>query len=199
MDNLRVQLRAETRTQHERLHHHFSFERLLAKAISAPDYVILLKQLLGYHSALEACLDGCQAYGPARDAPFAHKSPRIIADLKIFEPHFCVARAPMHAPRAPLIHSYYDWLGVMYVREGAMLGGRLLAQKLDHLCGIAPAGRTFFQGTRRDIENWHVLCEALDRVSSKGGKQQAIGSAKATFELFESWMDLMEPNALGCV
>jgi heme oxygenase len=199
MDNLRVQLRAKTRTQHERLHHHFSFERLLGHAISQPDYVILLKQLLGYHIALEVGLDDCQAYGPARDAPFAHKSPRIIEDLKTFEPRINGARAPMRTPRPPIVHSYYDWLGVMYVREGAMLGGRLLAQKLDHLCGAAPAGRTFFQGTRRDIENWQGLCEALDGVSCPVAMQQAISSAKATFELFESWMDLMEPNALGCV
>ena len=199
MDNLRVQLRAETRTQHERLHHHFSFERLIAQAISKPDYVILLKQLLGYHMALEVGLDCCHGYGPAQDFSFAHKSPRIIEDLKTLEPHFCIARAPMHTPRPPIVHSYYDWLGVMYVREGAMLGGRLLAQKLDHLCGVAPHGRTFFQGTRRDLENWHVLCEALDGVSSQVGRQQAIGSARATFELFETWMDLMEPISPSCV
>jgi heme oxygenase (biliverdin-IX-beta and delta-forming) len=199
MDNLRAQLRAKTRTQHERLHHHFSFERLLAHAISKPNYVILLKQLLGYHLALEAALDCCQGYGPAQDFPFAHKSPRIIEDLKAFEPYVTGAGGRINTPNPPNVHSYYDWLGVMYVREGAMLGGRLLAQKLDHLCGLAPQGRTFFQGTRRDLENWHVLCEALDRVSSQVARQDAISSAKATFELFENWMDLMEPISLSSV
>jgi heme oxygenase len=199
MDNLRVQLRAETRIQHERLHHHFSFERLLANEVSRPDYLILLKQLLGYHTALEVGLDRCQGHGLAQDFSFEHKSPRIIEDLKAFDPHFCITRAPIHAPKPPIVHSYYDWLGVMYVREGAMLGGRLLAQKLNHLCGAAPQGRTFFQGTRRDLENWHALCEALDGVSSQVARQQALGSAQATFELFETWMDLMEPISHSCV
>jgi heme oxygenase len=199
MDNLRAQLRAKTRTQHERLHHHFSFKRLLGNAISLSDYVILLKQLLGYHTALEVGLDCCQAHGPARELPFVHKSSRIIDDLKSFSLQLNRAHTPIQAPSPPIVHSYYDWLGVMYVREGAMLGGRLLAQKLDHLCGVAPAGRTFFQGTRRDLENWQGLCQALDRECSQVEGQEAIGSAKATFELFEIWMDLMEPNALGCV
>lgn len=85
-------------------------------------------------------------------------------------------------------------LGTLYVREGATLGGRVLAAKLEPLCGPDGAGCSFFAGTPCDGMLWNELCATLNRSENKGHLATMIESAGATFAVLETWLKADKPS-----
>ena len=69
-----------------------------------------------------------------------------------------------------------------------MLGGRVLAGKLDHLLGTRLEGRRFFSGSDGDAALWRACCSAIDRIADRGELDAMISAARETFEIFERWM-----------
>jgi heme oxygenase (biliverdin-IX-beta and delta-forming) len=193
MITTRDRLREETRTIHEHLHAHASFHGLIEQTISLQRYRTLLTQLLGYHLGLEKAF---HAY-PIRDptlAPLARIcSDLLCADLAHLGQSAAQIDGNVSMPPPSFIQSDSDLLGCLYVREGAMIGGRSLARNLDHICGQGAFGRTFFQGTPAHGQIWRALCLALNLIEDRHAQDQIIESAQSTFGLFEAWMDGMEP------
>jgi heme oxygenase (biliverdin-IX-beta and delta-forming) len=185
MVNTRELLRDATDQVHQRLHVHPCFRALLSGSITKRDYGVLLVRLRGYHLSLEAALHGPDLTTNGRP------SRALGDDLLAFGMH------PDRCERAvePSLPSPAARLGCLYVRDGAKMGGRMLAQKLDHLCGSSDKGRTFFAGSPTDAAQWRSLCEDLEQLHNQACQAEALAAAVATFELFERWMDLMEPIA----
>ena len=69
-----------------------------------------------------------------------------------------------------------------------MLGGRVLAGKLDHLLGGRTEGRKFFTGRAGDADLWRSCCLAIDQNSNDLELDGMISAARGTFEIFERWM-----------
>lgn len=194
MTTTRERLRDETRAVHERLHGHASFNGLVEQNISRQRYIALLSRLLGYHFGLEVALKRfCVS-----DVTFAsfvqQRTIPLRADLAQMGQSFAQIDAVSHLSPPDHLHSNPALLGCLYVREGAMIGGKSLARNLDHLCGQSDLGRTFFQGVPDDAKVWRALCAALNLIEDRHAQDQIIRSALSTFALFETWMDGMEPN-----
>jgi heme oxygenase (biliverdin-IX-beta and delta-forming) len=193
MASTRDRLRDETRLIHERLHGHASFQGLLEQNISRHRYIILLSRLLGYHCGLEV------AFKPFTfsDSPLAlrvhQRSDLLRADLISLGQSPQQIGAITHVLPPDYLHSKAALLGCLYVREGAMIGGRSLARHLDHLCGQSGLGRKFFEGSPQDAQAWRALCGDLNLIDDRATQDQIIGSALSTFAVFEAWMDGMEP------
>lgn len=185
MGTTRDHLRQGTRAIHEQLHHHTSFHELMDETIALPAYLALLGRLHGYHSGLEQALDSA-AFPERPQAPKVdYRSRRLLQDLE--DLGSSGLGHPDHIAQTE-ITSYGAYLGVLYVREGSMMGGRALAAKLDHLCGDKASGRSFFQGGHGDGAAWQRLCRALDGLSEPDAQDQALEAALASFQLFDTWM-----------
>jgi heme oxygenase len=76
----------------------------------------------------------------------------------------------------------------MYVREGATLGGRILARKLGGVLGPGHNGRRFFAGSPDDGHHWGELCATLERAETRHHLPAIIGAANATFAALEDWL-----------
>ena len=135
-DSARAQLRAATDTAHRRLHVHPSFAALVSGQIDRPAYRALLARLLGFHEPLEKCLFATPwltmfdlDMGERRRVNSLFED---LADLQMTAEHIRILpRIP--AALLPILDTPGKFLGCLYVREGATLGGRVLSQKLDFL------------------------------------------------------------------
>jgi heme oxygenase len=191
----RDHLRQGTRVIHEQLHHHPSFAELMDETIALPGYYALLTRLFGYHHGLELALDAAVFPERRQAPPVDRRSQRLLQDLEELGPSGSDPAPLTQTVKLDAIKSYGAWLGVLYVREGSMMGGRALAAKLDHLFGSQLSGRRFFQGGGGDGAAWQRLCRAMDALDEPAAQDQALQAAVASFELFDTWMMPREPIA----
>ena len=191
-------LRAATRDVHERLHGHPAFAPLMDTPVDAAGYAALLEQLAGFHAPAEAALFPAAALSlpELADLPQRRKAHLLAADrgaLAAFFPPPAGAndgvRLPADLPRPVL-------LGCLYVTEGATLGGRELARRLEPaLAGLGlrgQEGRRFFlaydplQGAM-----WRSFCATLEAVASgftAGERATMESAARDLFLTLESWL-----------
>lgn len=185
----RAVIRQATCDIHERLHDHIAFRQLLAQTITRDEYRALLEALYGFHQPIEAVLvlhAGQQTQVSMEGRGRAHL---LLEDLNVFGGgKEVVADLPLASLPLHLLAEPGGFLGCLYVREGAMLGGRVLAGKLDHLLGGRTEGRRFFSGSARDAELWRSCCSAIDHNSGGVELDGMISAARETFEIFERWM-----------
>jgi heme oxygenase (biliverdin-IX-beta and delta-forming) len=196
MINTRDRLRNETRIIHERLHEHAGFQPLLNLSISRAGYIELLTRLLGYHRGLEAAFDGFVPDNIELVGFCRLRSAKLQDDLTSLDQSKAQIDASATMATLFVINTDAALLGSLYVREGALIGGRSLSRHLDHLLGQSAAGRSFFVGAPEDACIWRGLCIALNLITDEREQDQAIQAAHATFALFEAWMDglnAMEP------
>jgi heme oxygenase len=169
------------------------------ETIGLPGYYALLTRLFGYHHGLELALDSA-VFPERQQVPRVdRRSQRLeqdladLADLADLGPIGPDHVSHIQTVKLDAINTYGAWLGVLYVREGSMMGGRALAAKLDHLFGSQLSGRRFFQGGGGDGAAWQRLCRALDGLEEPAAQDQALKAALASFELFDTWMMPREP------
>ena len=165
------------------------------ETIALPGYYALLTRLFGYHHGLELALDSADFPERPQAPPVDRRSQRLLQDLEDLGPSGSDPAPLTQTVKLDAIKSYGTWLGVLYVREGSMMGGRALAAKLDHLFGSKLAGRRFFQGGGGDGAAWQRLCRALDALDEPAAQDQALKAALASFEHFDTWMMPREPIA----
>lgn len=173
----RHRLRDATHATHERMHGLPHFRSIAEGLLQLPAYVRLLEGLHSYHETI-----GLAA--KARDASHLGSSSRRVKLLA----------ADLHYLGAVLTTPALDWelsdagqlLGALYVAEGSMLGGRILARQLDYLFSDRSEGRSFFLGTPEDNHNWRKLLSAVEEHYRDGeALAQMVAGAHASFALFE--------------
>ncbi len=180
-------LRGATDAVHRRLHALPAFVRLVDGTIDLAGYRALLARLHGFHAPLETLF-------VARRADFARhgididarrRVPALAADRATLGDHDLVI-APDHDATSTTAGLF----GLLYVREGSTLGGRVIARHLDPLFGMRVDGRRFFSGDGRTAMQWRETCAALDRaaVTEPDGIAGIVDGARRGFERFERWM-----------
>jgi len=182
--SVRFALREATHLIHERLHGLSPFERLLAGGLGRHEYGRLLSRLYGFHKPIEDALLSFRWRDAAelgwRGLARVH---RLEADLQ----HLGLEPGGVPRMALPAINAPAGMLGMLYVREGAALGGRVLARKLDGLFGDDRRGRTFLAGEPGDVACWQATCAVLERHA--GDLPEIIAAAHATFAAFETWFE----------
>ena len=206
----RAQLRAATDTVHRRLHVHRSFAALVSGQINRPAYRVLLARLLGFHEPLEKRLFATPwqtMFGlDMGERRRVNSLIEDLADLQMTAEHIrMLPRIP--AALLPILDTPGKFLGCLYVREGATLGGRVLSQKLDLL--LRPEwldhkdvrGRRFLTGMNGDPVRWSKLCGVFEDKTWISLIPDMILGATETFAALECWLDgladVVEPNTRG--
>lgn len=187
--NVRSALREATREVHERLHQHPNFAALLDGTLTVTSYRRLLARLYGFHRPYEDVLLSLpsQWWHGLNPEP-RRRAYRLAEDLAALGLTSSELSALPFVP-PPAIECCEELLGCLYVREGATLGGRVLARRLEPMCWPNGAGRSFFSGTAQDSMLWAELCLALDRIGNKQNISAMTGAACATFAAFEAWLN----------
>ncbi len=189
VSSVRETLRTATRDAHERLHNHPMFKGLATGTLTEARYRSLLAALIGFHCPLEETIIRTPASWWWGLDPQPRLRARLLVD-DLAHLGFDTARVDLLPyARLPSIDSAGQLLGCLYVREGATLGGRVIARGLDPLLGDGDSGRSFFSGTPDNGRLWREVCDALETAGAAGHRHEIVDAARATFAQFETWMD----------
>jgi len=190
---LRDELRAHTHDQHERLHAHSGFMALFGETLSIDGYYALTRRLYGFYLPLDRAIERALAGGAIHcdDYSYARRSGLLAQDLRdlggdaamIDESPECRAVAGLVTPAS--------LGGVIYVIEGAMLGGARIdraAQRL--LARDDPAGRRFWAWCRAEGgQRWPMTTRYLDRIEAERADIRAVkAGALGTFRALADWL-----------
>lgn len=165
------------------------FVGLVNGNVTDRNYRALLAALYGFHRPLEAVLRNTpQNWWFGLDLKPRLRAHRLAEDLACLG--FDWTRADL-LPFARLepFDNPGRLLGCLYVREGATLGGQVLARGLEPMLGSGDAGRRFFTGTDDNGRLWRDVCDALETAGAAGHLDDIIEGACTTFEAFENWMN----------
>ncbi len=176
-------LREQTRAAHERAE---ATLPLLDPALSRARYRQILAAFWGFHAALEPRLRAVEGLG--LDVEARRKLPLLESDLR------ALGGDAAHLPVAhdvPRVDGVAEALGVMYVLEGATLGGRVISRHLASR-GIGPeTGGAFFAGYGEATgEMWKAFAAAIGAYAEAHPESadRMVRAADETFTLLERWL-----------
>lgn len=158
--NLHFRLRSATAKAHCEL------EAMVAPAERLADrasYRALLADLFGVYAPLEAALAALEWDGLGIDFSARAKTHWLHADLMARGlPSVDIAALP-RSGRLPAIQSPADGFGVLYVLEGASLGGQLILRQIKPALGLTEtAGARFFASYGADVgKYWRSFIAAI--------------------------------------
>jgi heme oxygenase len=179
-------LKAVTALDHDRLERRFDVDRRLR---SRPAYIGLLERMLGFYRPLEALL-----------APFAEpmvglsyadrrKVPLLVADLRALDVADRAAKLS-EAEVLPAVRSPAEAIGILYVLEGATLGGTLIARQARVRLGVtAQAGGSFFGAYGKDVgARWRSFGAVVEMLTAGVPTPATCAAAMACYEGLEAWL-----------
>lgn len=182
-------LRTNTGQLHVRLEKRMPF---FTPSLDAALYRRLLEAYYGFYRPLEAALVA-SALMPASLIPAERiKTPALVADLKALGLRDTeITQLPL-CEQLPVIDSPGACLGVMYVLEGATLGGQLLRREVHARIGLDEhSGARFLDvygaATGR---RWKAFLNHLQVAPREPHAIEAAAqAAQSTFATFEHWLD----------
>lgn len=182
-------LRASTGQLHVRLEKRMPF---FTPGLDAALYLRLLKAYYGFYRPLEAALVASELM-PASLAPAERiKTPALVSDLNALGlSESDILDLPL-CPQLPVIDSPGACLGVMYVLEGATLGGQLLRREVHARIGLdEQSGARFLDvyGAATG-KRWKAFLNYLQVAPCAPPAIEAAAlAARSTFARFEHWLD----------
>ena len=180
--SLAQRLRTATRVAH------LEAERALdldARLVDRHAYAALLATLHPFHAGVEARLGrvaGWAELDPAVDLAARKRASLLVRDLDALGPRTPSARGG----RLPEPESLSAALGCLYVLEGSLLGGGVIARRARDRLGDVPVA--FFSGSGRRVgADWHSFQRTLDSFGRSHGEAAcatAVAAAHDTFAAF---------------
>jgi len=184
-----AELRSGTHTLHVALEKRLPF---FSDSLDLGLYTRLLAAYYGFYQAIEEALKHSAWIPPGFDLHARLKTPALEQDLQALN---IDTRALARCETLPALTSQGRVLGVLYVLEGATLGGNVLRKRIaEHLGLEARNGCAFLyvygEATGR---NWKSFLEYLSDVSLDAqGRTEAVDAACSTFSCFERWLERQE-------
>lgn len=173
---------------------------LAQRCADRASYRALLADLFGIYAPLEATLAAVEWDGLGIDFSARTKSQWLYADLMALGLSSLDIAALPRAANLPTIQSPSDGLGVLYVLEGASLGGQFITRQILPALGlIEAAGVRFFASYGADVgEHWRSFTAAMAAYGANEERAAAMErAALATFECFLHWMNESAPRIAG--
>ncbi|MCJ2370944.1 biliverdin-producing heme oxygenase [Pseudomonas sp. RGM 3321] len=185
-------LRAETSQLHVKLEKRMPF---FSSALDHALYLRLLKAYYGFYAPLEAVLHD-SALMPAELIPQDRvKTAVLVEDLRALGLSDDDIRQLPRCEQLPTVDSPGSCLGVMYVLEGATLGGQVLRREINRRLGLdEQSGAGFLDVYGADTgPRWKAFLNHLDAVPREVVFTDAAAfAAQSTFACFEQWLDGQE-------
>ena len=190
---LRDELRAHTHDQHERLHAHSGFVALFGETLSLGDYRALIRRLYGFYLPLDRAIGRVLAGGAVRcdDYTYARRAGLLAQDLRDLGGDEAMIDASPECRAVAGLVTPASLGGVIYVIEGAMLGGARIDRAAHRLLARDdPAGRRFWAWCRAEGgQRWPMTTRYLDRIEAEGADIRALkAGAHDTFRLLADWL-----------
>ncbi|WP_339538748.1 biliverdin-producing heme oxygenase [Pseudomonas sp. RA_15y_Pfl2_54] len=177
---------------------HIALEKRLpffSDALDVPAFKRLIQAYYGFYLPLESALRDSDAIPADFDLSPRLKAQTLHSDLKALgDCGAAIDSLPM-CQRLPLIDSSAASLGVLYVLEGATLGGQILRREIASRLGLeAQNGAAFLDvygaATGR---RWREFIEYLgSRPMPTAEREAVVLAAQNTFSCFERWLDSRE-------
>ena len=182
-------LRAGTHTLHVALEQRLPF---FSGTLDLEHYTRLLSAYFGFYQALEDRLTHSAFIPTGFDLPARLKTPALTQDLQALGVD--AQRLP-RCQHLPALRSEAQMLGVLYVLEGATLGGNVLRKRVAEQLGLdADNGCAFLFVYGEDTgQHWKAFLEFLGSVPLDAtGRSEATQAACSTFSCFEQWLERQE-------
>ena len=186
---LREEVREATRTEHEDLEGHMN---LMRPDLTLEVYAHLLRRYHDFHAVFERFLFERAAHASAFAGFYCRdrlKASWLASDLKALHATCAEPVAPLPQERLrTLFPSEQRLLGALYVIEGSMLGGSVLAKRFSSQLGLtADTGLMFFSGYGADTRaKWLTLLQLLaDFDHDSDARHEIIEGARSMFLLFK--------------
>lgn len=177
---------------------HIALEKRLpffSDTLDTQAFVRLMQAYYGFYLPLENALLRSHAIPADFELSPRLKAPTLRADLQALG---VAAEALQNLPQCqqlPIIDSSAACLGVLYVLEGATLGGQILRREISSRLGLeADNGAAFLDiygaATGR---RWRDFLEYLSsRPMSADERATVVAAAQTTFSCFERWLESRE-------
>ncbi|RMV80402.1 Bacteriophytochrome heme oxygenase BphO [Pseudomonas caricapapayae] len=182
-------LRAETSQLHVKLEKRMPF---FSSTLDHALYLRLLKAYYGFYAPLEAVLHDSDLI-PAELLPKDRvKTPMLVEDLRALGLSDEDIRQLPRCAQLPAVDSPGSCLGVMYVLEGATLGGQVLRREINKRLGLDEQNGAAFLDVygAHTGPRWKAFLNHLDEVPREVAFTDAAAfAAQSTFACFEHWLE----------
>ncbi len=183
------ELRSGTQTLHVALEKRLPF---FSDSLDLQRYTRLLAAYYGFYRAMENRLANSALIPPGFDLHARLKTQALEQDLRALgiKPGTLAL-----CPSLPQLNSEASVLGVLYVLEGATLGGNILRKQISDRLGLqAHDGGAFLyvygEATGR---NWKSFLDFLCAMPLDArARAEAVKAACSTFSCFEQWLERQE-------
>jgi heme oxygenase len=165
---------------------------LIHQIKSGEDYAKFLKLMYGYYAAVEDRIAGFIDNKPPLDFEKRRKADRLLKDIQ----QFSVPDSMTLCDQLPAVQSYAGALGAMYVLEGSVLGGKIIARMIKGQLETQPApGFSFFLGYGEETgAMWQAFKDNLEQPFNDDEKEEVVQTANDTFVMFKQWIDTHAAN-----
>jgi heme oxygenase len=180
-------LKQATRSAHDRIERALP---LLDRSLTGERYLRVLQSLYGFYAPLEPlCEVEAGPTAAVLELKTRRKAPLLADDLAILGHAHSEIQALPSCRTLPMVTEPSQAIGVLYVLEGATLGGQIISQRLRESLAITAAnGGSFFacygDGRR---EMWRRFAAHVDGAPNLD-VDTAIAAAIETFESLERWL-----------
>ncbi len=165
---------------------------LPARLTGRDRYAALLGRLYGYYQPVEAALAAAAELHPRGfDCPARFKTGLLRRDLAALD---APADELPNCARLPDLATREDVLGVLYVLEGAALGGRVVRKLVHDRLGLtATTGCAFFFGHGDRVgPMWQEFCGVLARDADglpPAAARRVVAAADSAFDTLGRWLE----------
>jgi heme oxygenase len=165
---------------------------LPSRCCDVQSYRSLLATLLGLYSPLEELLSRFDWTSAGIDLPARRKAHLLRADLAVLGLTANEVWTLSSCEETPAPATLAGAFGVLYVLEGATLGGAIIARQVREALGIEPASGGSFHacyGNQSGIL-WRGFCGAMEAYCGNDERRiaETLREAAATFSSFEHWL-----------
>lgn len=186
-EKLTTLLKAETAAAHQRTEALLYTDQLFKGTLSAAQYAHLLQIHLQFHVALEKAIGKHSELTDLLPSK-ASKSDMVLKDLD------AIGQAPMPCEADRLSHlGLTQLIGALYVSEGSMLGGAVIARAIAKTQGLQDHEINFFNMYGKDLgAMWIGFCSRLnDRPRTEW--PAIIEGAQFAFDLYSELFHATKP------
>ncbi len=194
--NAMTALKIATQTHHSLLEANPHLHKLMSDKITRPDYVWILSRMYGFYVPLEDRLSQFEPIWQECGIDFNQrcKVPLLEQDLLAggLTPD-ALGQLP-HCSSIPLVQSFPQAVGVLYVLEGATLGGQMISRHLALQLGLSLEREAAFFSSYRSETGimWKQFSMRInsyvEAAFSHTDMATMILSAQATFQTLDDWL-----------
>ena len=177
---LHQQLKSGTQALHRQLEQNPLNTQLLAETLTPQRYAYILSRYYLLYRSLEPQITAqLETY-----YPIVCKHPWLATDLQILD-----WAAPQADGPDLQLSTIDEAVGMLYVLEGATLGGQIIRRHLARVLPNAP--QRFFTGYGSETaQRWRQFLGFLEQMEAEVQHDLAVKAANGTFSAFDSWLQM---------